>query len=49
MSKLEKGMSYPGLGIIAKLATVPEVAQAELLKVPGRANSAHAPIGGRRR
>jgi transcriptional regulator with XRE-family HTH domain len=31
MSKLEKGASYPGLGIITKLATVPEVEPAELL------------------
>jgi transcriptional regulator with XRE-family HTH domain len=34
MSKLEKGVSYPGLEIIAKLATVLEVEPAELLKVP---------------
>jgi hypothetical protein len=33
MSKLEKGASYPGLKIIAKLATVPEVEPAELLRV----------------
>jgi hypothetical protein len=29
---LEKGVSYPGLEIIAKLATVLEVKPAELLK-----------------
>jgi hypothetical protein len=34
LSKLEKGASYPGLEIIAKLATVLEVEPAELLKVP---------------
>jgi transcriptional regulator with XRE-family HTH domain len=34
MSKLEKGASYPGLEIIAKLATVLEVEPAELLRVP---------------
>ena len=34
MSKLEKGVSYPGLEIIAKLATVLEVEPAELLRVP---------------
>ena len=33
MSKLEKGASYPGLEIIAKLATVLEVAPAELLRI----------------
>jgi transcriptional regulator with XRE-family HTH domain len=32
MSKLEKGASYPGLEIIAKLATVLEVEPAELLR-----------------
>jgi transcriptional regulator with XRE-family HTH domain len=31
MSKLETGVSYPGLEIIAKLATVLEVELAELL------------------
>jgi transcriptional regulator with XRE-family HTH domain len=35
MSKLEKGASYPGLEIIAKLATVLEIEPAELLRVPG--------------
>ena len=34
MSKLEKGASYPGLEIIAKLATVLEVEPAGLLRVP---------------
>ena len=33
-SKLEKGASYPGLEIIAKLATVLEVEPAELLRMP---------------
>jgi transcriptional regulator with XRE-family HTH domain len=33
MSKLEKGASYPGLEIIAKLATVLEVEPAELVRV----------------
>ena len=39
MSKLEKGVSYPGLEIIAKLATVLEVEPAELLIVSGRPNT----------
>ena len=34
LSKLEKGASYPGLEIIAKLATVLEVEPAELLRIP---------------
>jgi transcriptional regulator with XRE-family HTH domain len=34
MSKLEKEASYPGLEIIAKLATALEVEPAELLRVP---------------
>jgi transcriptional regulator with XRE-family HTH domain len=34
MSKLEKGASYPGLEIIAKLATVLEVEPTELLRAP---------------
>jgi DNA-binding XRE family transcriptional regulator len=34
VSKLEKGTSYPGLEIIAKLATVLEVEPAELIKLP---------------
>lgn len=33
LSKLEKGVSYPGLEIIAKLATVLECEPAELLRV----------------
>jgi transcriptional regulator with XRE-family HTH domain len=36
MSKLEKGASYPGREIIAKLATVLEVEPAELLRVTRR-------------
>ena len=39
MSKLEKGVSYPGLEIIAKLATVLECDPAELLMVSGRPNT----------
>ena len=35
LSKLEKGMSYPGLEIIAKLADILGVEPAELLKVSG--------------
>jgi hypothetical protein len=35
MSKLEKGASYPGLEIIAKLVTVLEVEPAELIRLPG--------------
>ena len=34
LSKLEKGASYPGLEIIAKLATILECEPAELLRVP---------------
>jgi transcriptional regulator with XRE-family HTH domain len=34
VSKLEKAASYPGLEIIAKLATVLEVEPAELLRTP---------------
>jgi DNA-binding response OmpR family regulator len=34
LSKLEKGATYVGLEIIGKLATVLEVAPAELLKLP---------------
>jgi transcriptional regulator with XRE-family HTH domain len=34
LSKLEKGASYRGLEIIAKLATVLEVEPAELLRMP---------------
>jgi len=36
LSKLEKGTSYPGLEIIAKLATVLEVEPAELIRLPVR-------------
>jgi transcriptional regulator with XRE-family HTH domain len=36
MSKLEKGASYPGLEIIAKLAAVLGVDPHELLKPPAR-------------
>ena len=36
MSRLEKGASYPGLEIIAKLATVLQVEPTELIKVAGR-------------
>lgn len=36
ISKLEKGMSYPGLEIIGKLATVLGVEPAALLKLPAR-------------
>jgi transcriptional regulator with XRE-family HTH domain len=42
LSKLEKGVSYPGLEIIAKLATVLECEPAELVRVvpAGRTRSA---------
>jgi transcriptional regulator with XRE-family HTH domain len=36
LSKLEKGVSYPGLEIIAKLADALEVEPAELLMMPPR-------------
>ena len=36
VSKLEKGVSYPGLEIIAKLATVLEVEPAALIRLPAR-------------
>jgi transcriptional regulator with XRE-family HTH domain len=36
MSKLEKGASYPGLEIIAKLATVLEIEPAELIRMVER-------------
>ena len=36
LSKLEKGVSYPGLEIIGKLAAVLEVEPAELLRQPTR-------------
>jgi hypothetical protein len=39
MSKLERAASYPGLEIIAKLATVRECDPAELLRVSGRPNT----------
>lgn len=38
VSKLEKAATYPGLEIIAKLATVLECEPAELLKVPPPTN-----------
>jgi transcriptional regulator with XRE-family HTH domain len=39
LSKPEKGASYPGLKIIAKLANVLEVEPAELLRVAGTSAS----------
>jgi transcriptional regulator with XRE-family HTH domain len=36
ISKLEKGVSYPGLEIIGKLAAVLGVEAAELIKLPQR-------------
>jgi transcriptional regulator with XRE-family HTH domain len=36
LSKLEKGVSYPGLEIIGKLSAVLDVEPAELLKLPTR-------------
>jgi transcriptional regulator with XRE-family HTH domain len=36
LSKLEKGTSYAGLEIIAKLATVLEVEPAELIRLAAR-------------
>jgi transcriptional regulator with XRE-family HTH domain len=39
MSKLEKGASYPGLEIIARLSTVLEVEPAELLRLPSAPKS----------
>jgi len=36
MSKLEKGASYPGLEILAKLATVLECEPTDLIKSPPR-------------
>jgi transcriptional regulator with XRE-family HTH domain len=38
LSKLEKGVSYPGLEIIAKLANALDVEPAELLLRPQRTN-----------
>lgn len=34
ISKLEKGVSYPGLEVIGKIATVLDVEPAALLKLP---------------
>jgi transcriptional regulator with XRE-family HTH domain len=39
LSKLEKGVSYPGLEIIAKLAGALEVQPTELLKFPTTADT----------
>jgi len=39
LSKLERAATYPGLEIIAKLATVLECDSAELLRVSGRPNT----------
>jgi transcriptional regulator with XRE-family HTH domain len=36
LSKLEKGVSYPGLEIIAKLANALDIEAAELLRLPHR-------------
>ncbi len=36
ISKLEKGISYPGLEVIGKLAFVLDVEPAELLKLPAK-------------
>lgn len=36
MSRLEAGISYPGLEIIGKLAAVLEIEPAELLRLPPR-------------
>jgi transcriptional regulator with XRE-family HTH domain len=44
LSKLEKGESYPGLEIIAKLATVLEVEPAELLMVAPDARTHALPL-----
>ena len=43
VSKLEKGTSYAGLEIIAKLATVLEVEPSELITLPARQPPAAAP------
>jgi transcriptional regulator with XRE-family HTH domain len=45
LRKLEKGASYPGLEIIAKLATVLEVEPAELIRLPKPQSIRRAPIG----
>ena len=42
LSKLEKGVSYPGLEIIAKLANVLGVEPAELLTVPAPRRRRHS-------
>jgi transcriptional regulator with XRE-family HTH domain len=42
LSKLEKGVSYPGLEIIAKLANVLGVEPGELLKVPAPRRRRHS-------
>jgi transcriptional regulator with XRE-family HTH domain len=47
MSKLEKGASYPGLEIIAKLAAVLEVEPAELPALPGGPGQRRCRIGAR--
>ena len=39
VSKVEKGVSYPGLEIIAKLADALEVEPAELLMLPPKINA----------
>jgi transcriptional regulator with XRE-family HTH domain len=41
LSKLEKGVSYPGLEIIAKLANALDVEPAELLLRPQRTKKMH--------
>ncbi len=40
LSKLEKGVSYPGLEVIAKLSDVLGVEPAELLNMPRRGRGA---------
>ena len=39
LSRLEKGVSYPGLEIITKLANVLECEPAELLRISSRPNT----------
>jgi transcriptional regulator with XRE-family HTH domain len=39
LSKLERAATYPGLEIIAKLATVLECEPAELLRISSRPNT----------
>jgi hypothetical protein len=41
LSRLEKGVYYASLKIVGKLAAVPGVAPAELLKLPEKKGSAH--------